>query len=259
MRVRRHASRIRPILCCIYSVDSQKRLRLLCSQSVAGRYVSRGGLPIPYSQKKQPTMRSYPDLVSCGIRAMHFNFHVSGGLEEIDAFWEERGLDRSKERLLFAGYSRNGHPHTVYLNWARSHDECCDVYLGIEARRPSRVWPGRVLKAHRLRESDLREFLKFIRQKDVPWGIHARYIYPSPGPAIPARPPSNTRLRSLSFEVLEEERTAAILTFGRQGEQWFMIVEPTTRFPFPKGNNFFREPFETGCALSPPASTEQTP
>lgn len=208
--------------------------------------------------ENEPTMSKYPDLASSGIRAMQFSFHVTRGLEAIEAFWEERGLDRSKERLLLAGYTRNGHPHTVYLNWARSHERCCDVNIGIEARRPSQVWPGRQGKSYRLNEEHFRKFIDFVIEQEVPWGIRARYTYPSPGPIIPARTKEspNFRLKSLSLEVIEDGRAAAQLTYDRQGMQWFAIVEPTAGYPFPKGD-FFQEPLEMGRTLLP-ISTEQT-
>ena len=184
---------------------------------------------------------------------MQFRFHVSGGLEDIDAFWEARGLDRSKERFLFAGYSRKQQPHTIYLQWMRSHDECCDVLLGIEARPPAQVWRRRpVGKEHRLKEKDFREFIEFARDQEVPWGIKARYAYPwsksfAAGPRLPAK----ARVKSLSIEILEEkDRVALTLTLERSGATWRAIVEPTARFPFPKGKDFFTQPFETRCSLA---------
>jgi hypothetical protein len=198
-------------------------------------------------------MPSYPNLTACGIHYMHFRFHISGGFEDVEAFWEVRGLDPSKERLLFARYYRDKRPHTVSLQWFRSHEECCDVLLGIDAQQPAKVWPRRPLKEHLMQERDLRDFLAFARSKDVPWGIKARYAYQWPrtiDAAIP-RLPSHTRIKSISFEVLDEKDTVAVtLTFKRHDDDSLAIVEPTDRFPFPEGDDFFAQPFETGCYLA---------
>jgi len=202
-------------------------------------------------------MPPYPDLTSCGIHSMRFSFHVSGGLEDIDEFWEKRGLDRSKERLLFKGYSRSDTAHTVYLGWTRSHDTCCDVFLGIEARQTAQVWPRRSLKVHRLRDKDFREFIAFVRQKEVPLGIRARYTYPSPGPLAVRRTSPRVLLKSMSVEVRDAERKALTLTFERYADQWFITLEPAGRFPFPDSSDFFAAPFETGCGLASSIITEQ--
>ncbi len=197
-------------------------------------------------------MSSYPDLGACDILSMKFSLHVSGGLEEIDAFWAARGLDRGRERLLFAGYTRGGRKHTVYLQWSRSHEGCSDVSMGVESRPPSAVWPHRPLPRYRLRPSDFRDFIGLIREMEVPWGIRARYTYPSK-PAAPIKLPAlgNTRLASIAFEVMDETSKPALrVTRERHGEEWWAIVEPTKRFPFPEGDDFFSVSYATGCSLA---------
>lgn len=182
---------------------------------------------------------------------MHFSFHVGGGLESIDAFWEERGLDRSRERLLFASYSRQGQRHTAYLQWARSHEGCSDVFLGVEARKPSKVWPYRPLKAYKLRDRDFRDFIRFVRELDVPFGIRARYAYPWDKEMGSVPRPPHARLKSISFDILDEEQHPAVnLTYERQETGWIAIVEPVERFPFPEDKNFFLQPYELGCLLA---------
>lgn len=183
---------------------------------------------------------------------MQFYFHVAGGLEDIDAFWETRGLDRSRERLLFSGYSRQGRPHTIFLQWSRSHEECSDVYVGIDARRPAAVWPGRKAKDYRLREDDFRAFIEMVRQMTVPWGIRARYAYPWEGKGLASalrRP--HVRLTSISFDVLDEKQDPAVsVTYEDGGDNWLAIVEPAMRFPFPETDNFFLLPYQMGCSLA---------
>jgi len=197
-------------------------------------------------------MASYPDLTACGIRYMHFSFHAAGGLEEIDAFWEKRGLNRSRERLLFTGYSRQGRRHTAYLQWARSHDGCSDVYLGLDARKPSLVWPHRPQKLYQLRNRDFRDFITLIRELDVSLGIRARYAYPWGKDMESVPRPPRARIRSISFDILDDEKNPAVnLTYERQDEGgWIAVVEPIDRFPFPEDKNFFLQPYELGCSLA---------
>ncbi|HEX4966191.1 MAG TPA: hypothetical protein VF173_35610 [Thermoanaerobaculia bacterium] len=200
-------------------------------------------------------MTSYPDLTACNISSMEFSFHVSAGLEQIDAFWEDRGLDRSRERLLFAGYTRQGNPHTAYLQWARSHEGCSDVYLGLDARAPSTVWPGRPSKSYKLREHDFRAFVAMVRKLNVHLGIRARYAYSSDAlgkalGSIPHLAPS-IRITSVTFEVLDGAgNPAANVAHERRNDQWLVIVEPIARFPFPESEEFFSTPYETGCILA---------
>jgi hypothetical protein len=197
-------------------------------------------------------MSSYPDLAACGMSHVQLYFHVAGGLEVIDAFWERHGLDPTRERLLFSGYSRQGRPHTIFLQWSRSHEGCSDVYVGIDARRPSAVWPGRRAKDYRLREVDFHAFIEMIRQMPVPWGIRARYAYPWGGRGLASalrRP--HVRLTSISFDVLDEKQSPALsVTYEEGDDTWLTIVEPAVRFPFPEADNFFLLPYQTGCSLA---------
>lgn len=199
-------------------------------------------------------MSRYPDLVSCGIRFIHLSFHVGGGLEAIDAFWEQRGHDRSRERLLFAGYSRKGRPHTAYVRWARSHEGCCDVSIGLEDRRPASVWPHRPAKAYRLREIDFDEFIRFVRNLDVPWGgIRAHFAYPWEKDSImPFKAGAPLELTSFSYDILDEEGQVVmhVKHKKRRAKDWLTIVEPARRFPFPEGDNFFDQPHATACSLA---------
>lgn len=200
-------------------------------------------------------MPLYPDLNACGIAYMQLSFHVGGGLEAIDAFWEQRGHKRGfAERLLFASYTRSGKPHTVWLQWTRSHVTCADVYLGLEARRPANVWPRRPLKTYRLREADLRKFFALIQTEKVPQGMLARYAYPwdKSLDAMLHLPP-NTRATSLSMDVLDENRQPAMnLTYERRGKEWLAVVVPVGRYRFdaePVTDDFFKDPYDVACIL----------
>src|SRR6185295_397994 len=148
---------------------------------------------------------------------MHFSLHVSGALRTINAFWEERGHDPNTEGLLFAGYSRKGKPHTVWLQWRRSHDDCCDVFLGLEARRPSEVCPKRSGDRYRLRETDLLDFINMIR-RDVT-GVQARYAFPwDKNLEGLIRLPGRARPTSLTLEVYDEKQQRVMdVTYERQG------------------------------------------
>jgi hypothetical protein len=214
----------------------------------------------PSRGNRKHAMRAYPDLLACGITAMRFSFHVSGALKEIDSFWAARGLDRSRERLLFAGYSRGGQPHTVYLRWERSHEGCSDVYLGLDARPPSQVWPNRSTKAYRLRIMDLRDFIKKIRAMEVPYGVRARYTYPMVKDVEPILRLPHTRPTSISFDLLDEkQRSVMNVTYKRRYGRWVAIVEPLRGFPFPEGDNFFQLPYEMGCSLGKSIRKEPLP
>lgn len=207
-------------------------------------------------------MLSYPDLLACSMNAMRLSFHVSGGLEDIDSFWEERGLDRSRERLLFAPYTRGGQAHTVYLQWARTHEGCCDVILGLDARRSSQVWPLRPEKTYRLRLLDLGAFIEKVREMKLPWGIRARYSYPSNKDlrSIMRLPLPHTRTISVAFELLDEQQRPEMnVTYKRWKREWFVIVQLLKAIPFPEGDNFFRAPYETGCLLGKSLTKELLP
>jgi hypothetical protein len=196
------------------------------------------------------------------MSAMRLSFHVSGGLEQIDSFWEARGLDRSRERLLFAPYSRGSQPHTVYLQWSRSHEGCSDVLLGIDARRASQVWPHRSEGTYRLRLVDLRAFIERIREMELPWGIRARYSYPSTKDlnSIIRLPLPHTRPTSVAFDLLDEEQRPVMnVTYKRWKRKWFVVVALIKAFPFPEGDNFFQVPYETGCLLGTTITKELLP
>jgi hypothetical protein len=205
-------------------------------------------------------MSAYPDLGACAIYFMQFSFHVSGGMSAIDSFWADRGLARSKERLLFAGYSRKGRPHTAYIQWERSHDNCTEIYLGVEAGSPSKVWPHRSAKEHRLRAKDFRDFIRRVRAMSVPWGISARYAYERVRGLDSLIRIPGARPNSLSFEVLDEKKKPVVrITWERHGEKWLSIVEPLSRYPFPEGNDFFALPYKMGCSLSNSFQRELVP
>ena len=200
-------------------------------------------------------MSLYPDLVACGISFMHFSFHVSGGVKEIDGFWKARGFERSLGRLLVAGYSRKGRTHTVWLRWARSHATCCDVLMGLEARRPASVYPRLPVDKHRLRESDFRDFLGLFKRKQVPQGVIARYAFPwdkSLDPMIHL--PPRVKPRSLSLDVFDEkERRVMNVTYERSGAGWLAIVVPAGHLQFldePISDSFFKVPYDTACLLA---------
>jgi hypothetical protein len=197
-------------------------------------------------------MSDYPDLLACGMTFMQFKFHVSDGLASLDAFWEKHGYERSSEPLMFAGYSRDGHDHTVYAQWLRSHDNCANVYVGIDARRPSQVWPNRKTNEHRLRQRDFRSFIDHVSHLDIYSGIRARYGYPSEeGLKGIVRLP-NVRPVSVTFELLDEKQKPAMyVSYEKRKTGWVVIVEPRDSFPFPKGKNFFQQPYALGCSLAP--------
>lgn len=199
-------------------------------------------------------MPLYPDLSACGIKFMHLSFHVSGGLERIDTFWEERGLDRSKERLLFAGYTRGKKPHTVYVKWARSHEGCSDVSIGLEARPPSHVFPRRPRGSHRLRETDLRDFIDLVRGLGIAYGgMRVHYGYPwRKSLESMLRLPRRLRPRRLTLDVLLDDTKPPVLsaTYEKRGDDHLLIIEPAGRLPFPEDANIFAQPYQTACLLA---------
>lgn len=210
-------------------------------------------------------MPLYPDLTACGISFMHFAFHVGSGLAEIDAFWRQRGVDEkdAQNRVLFASYTRARQPHTVWIQWVRSHDECCDVFLGLEARRPSEVWPKLPNTGSRLREKDLREFLNLLRSLEVHLGVRSRYGFPwekSLDSILPL--PPHIRPASLVLDVFGPEggtsgnraqKRVMTVTYQRFGKSWLSIVEPEGRFQIGDTevtDQFFKVPYETACLLA---------
>lgn len=197
-------------------------------------------------------MSDYPDLLACGMTFMQFKFHVSDGLASLDAFWVAHGYERSNEPLMFAGYSREGRDHTIYVQWLRSHENCANVYIGIDARRPSQVWPNRNTKAHRLRQRDFRSFIDHVSQMDIHAGIRARYGYTSEDGLNDIVRLPNVRTVSLTLELLDEKQKPAMyVTYEKRKVGWVVIVEPRDSFPFPEGKNFFQQPYELGCSLAP--------
>lgn len=198
-------------------------------------------------------MSSYPDLDSFGIRYMRLSFHLGGGIETVDSFWESHGLDHSKERLLFSGYMRKGKPHTVSIRWARSHDTCCDVTIGVEVCGPLVAWPRRQQKDHKLREKDLLEFIELAGTMPVETGIHAKYAYPRANgwSPFPLSLPPRARLKRVSLEIFDDKgKRAMTLTHEKVGAEWIAIVEPAQRFPFPTARSFFSEPYEVARSFS---------
>jgi hypothetical protein len=181
---------------------------------------------------------------------MEFQFHVSDGLAAVDAFWEARGLARSREPLLFAGYSRGTHRHTIYLHWAREHDSCVNVYVGIDARTPADVWPRRSAKEHRLLVRDFRNFIAHVRALPIHGGVRVRYGYPwdEAPPGIVTLP--HARVVSLSVEVLDEKEKPAIkVAYEKRRLGWAIIVEPLSSYPFPEGADVLQPPYALGCSL----------
>jgi len=182
---------------------------------------------------------------------MEFQFHVSDGLAAVDAFWEARGLTRSREPLVFAGYSRGGHRHTIYLQWLRAHDSCVNVYVGMDARPPAEVWPRRSAKEHRLLARDFNDFIAHVRTLTIHGGVRVRYGYPweKALPNIVTLP--RARPVSLSVEVLDEKDTPAIkMTYERRQRGWVVIVEPLSNYPFPEDADVLRLPYNLGCSLA---------
>jgi hypothetical protein len=200
-------------------------------------------------------MPLYPDLAACGISFMHFAFHLSGGLADVEAFWQKRKMSTSAHRLLFAAYSRQGMPHTVSLQWARSHEKCCDVFIGFDARRPSEVWPRLPRAGHALREKDLREFLETIAKIDGSGRVQARYGFPWNKGLDAIFPfPVQVRPISITLEVFGvSDKPAMTVTYEKVDGSWIAIVAPTGRFAIkdePVSNTFFKAPYDTACLLA---------
>jgi hypothetical protein len=200
-------------------------------------------------------MSRYPDLAACGIRYIHLTFHIGGGLEPVESFWESRGLDREHERLLFTGYSRNGKPHTAFLSWARSHEGCCDVWLGLEATRPSKVWPKRPADRYRLTASDLDAFIDLVRGLGVEHGgARARYAFnwDKNLQQILHLPP-HAQAVNLALNIVDEkEKIVMTVTYQFRSDEWLVIIEPAGRlaFPGPSGDDVFAQPYETARTLA---------
>jgi hypothetical protein len=217
-----------------------------------------------YVVDNETDMALYPDLAACGIRYMHFAFHIGGGLAAIDDFWAKRGVDISSMRVLFAGYTRDRQPHAVWVQWVRSHEECCDVYLGFDLGRPTAVWPRLPAARHRLRENDLREFLEFAAKLQGLGRVQARYAFPSAKNLDTLFPfPAEVRPVSFTLEVLGEGGKPAMhVTYERAGTSWLAIVAPTARFKIadePVRDTFFKAPYETACLLAKSFQGQEQP
>lgn len=203
-------------------------------------------------------MALYPDLAACGVNYIQFAFHVAGGQAAVDAFWEARHVDSSAKRLLFSSYSRQGVAHTVWLQWARSHEDCCDVLIGLERCHPSELWPKLKASKHRLREKDLRDFFEAVAKLDGLGRVQARYAFPWNKNIDQLLPlPSQVRPISLTLEILEEaetKRPAMRVTYERlDDESWQALVAPVGRFEIkdePVKNTFFKAPYDIACSLA---------
>lgn len=200
-------------------------------------------------------MALYPDLTACGIHYMHFWFHVTGGYRKIEEFWKKRGLDGSDRALVFAGYSRRGNPHTVSLQWFRTHQGCCDVLLGLDAVKPQKRWPRRKAKEHRLREEDFHAFIDFVRGMKVPNGLLVQYAFPWNGSLESmVKAPPRTRAVSVTLEVVDDtENPLTSITYQKFNEETLAIVEPIGRFRFldePVSEKLFQEPYKLACLLA---------
>lgn len=200
-------------------------------------------------------MPLYPDLAACGIDYIHLSVHLSGGIGKVDDFWETKGVSRSARRTLFATYTRQGRPHAAWLQWTRSDDSCCDIYVGLEARPPSDIWPDLPRETHRLRERDLREFLEYITKLEDLRRARVRYGFPSSKGLDGLLPPSPTvRATNLTIEVLDEDQKPAMhVTYQRTGDAWSTMIAPTARLAIkgrPVTAAFFKEPYEAACLLA---------
>jgi hypothetical protein len=211
--------------------------------------------------KATATMPLYPDLAVRGIEFMRFSLHVSGGLEKIDNFWEQHGLARTRERLLFAGYTRRGQPHTVWLQWARSHEGCCDVYFGLDCHAPSHLWPKHLPQGARLREADFRAFIIFLGTTDVAYGgVKARYGYLwNKNLDAVLRLAPHVRPRILSLDVLDEKNQLVMnVSYEKKGDDWLAIIAPAGRFEFiADPAKLFKTPYETAGLLATSLSQQQ--
>lgn len=181
--------------------------------------------------------------------------HVARGWEEIEAFWRRHGHEEGEERLLFSRYVRASKPHTVWLRWDRSHRECCDVWIGLEAAQPSQIWAKRSIAAYRLRENVFKEFLSLLATEFAPLGVHARYAFPWDKRLDTMLPlPARVRPKSLALDVYDErDQRVMTVTYERQGDNWLAIVGPVGRFQInktPVTDEFFKAPYDTACLLA---------
>jgi len=200
-------------------------------------------------------MPLFPDLNACGIAFMQFSMHAAGGWKEIDDFWAQHGLEEGDERLLFSGYTRNGKPHTVWIRWDRSHRRCCDVWIGLEADLPSRIWPKRSSVTYRLRQSILKDFLSLLAAKFAPLSVATRYGFRwDKRLDTMLHLPAGVRPKSLSLEVYDErEQRVMNVTYENDGGNWLAIVAPVGRFQIhdaPVTDDFFKAPYNTACLLA---------
>jgi len=200
-------------------------------------------------------MPPYPAVYACGVRYIPPSTHHAGGLEEIDAFWEAHGLGRSKELLLFAGYTRKGNPHTIWLQWARSHEACANVWLGLDAARPARVWPQRSDEHYRLHKKPLREFVALLCQRAVPLGVFTEYAFPREEHLDGVIPlPPTVRTRSIAFDVYDDSGQQMMsVTYERHDAEWLTIVMPAGRTSYPEKpdpHSLFDVPYKTACLLA---------
>ena len=199
-------------------------------------------------------MPFYPDLNACGIAFIQFSTHVAGGWEYINAFWAQHGYEEGDERLRFTRYIRKDKPHTAWVRWERSHRECCDVFMGLEADRPSRVWTKRSSVAYRLQENIFKDFLNLL-SKSAPLSVQARYAFPwNKRLDTMIHLPTRVRPKSLTLDVYDErERRVMTVTYEKQGAKWLAIVGPVGRFQIndtPVTDEFFQAPYKTACLLA---------
>jgi hypothetical protein len=97
---------------------------------------------------------------------------------------------------------------------------------------------------------------------ELPWGIRARYSYPSTKDlqSIVRLPVPHTRPTSVAFDLLDEkQRPVMNVTYRRSKREWFVVVALIKALPFPDGDDFFQVPYETGCLLGKTITRELLP
>jgi hypothetical protein len=189
---------------------------------------------------------------------MRFQFHLSAGLEIMESFWEERGLQRTREPVLFGGYTRGSVRHTAYLEWERSHAKCADVRLGLVADKPKAVFPRMKASEHRLLVKDLRVFFNMLRQlpERAVSGIAAEYGIPwhhDLQKLFKPRAPDFVRVTKVETEIRSKDnkKIAMRLEYRREHDgSCLAVVKPVGTLELMRLDRFFDAAYRAGCMFA---------
>jgi len=211
-------------------------------------------------EKETRTAPLYPDIAACGMRDMQLHLHTTGGLEQIEDFWQRHDLEPSTARLVFSGYKTTGGQQTVAIRWARSHAACCDIHITFDARPPKVVMRlpdelserEEVEHRHRLSEDVFQEFVNLLSTMKLPGKITAQYtiLWKESLDSL-VRATERIRPTSLSFNVVDNKgKTVFRMTHRAEGQSWLLVIEPAWGFKLPKNDPApFAKIYETGCSL----------